>query len=196
MNYIDVLNSVRKYNPLNEAEACDKEQIIWLLENYKEKAFSRNLMFGHITASGIVVDETHEYMLMCFHNIYKSWAWLGGHADGEMDLEKLARREILEETGLDDLHLFQDSFSSMEVLSVDGHIKKGKYVPTHLHYNLTYLYVGDKSKKVFIKPDENSNVKWIKIKDLYDHVKNDHDMYHIYKKNLERIVCKDLFTID
>ena len=111
-------------------------------------------------------------------------------------MANLGRREILEETGLDDLHLFQDSFSSMEVLSVDGHIKKGKYVPTHLHYNLTYLYVGDKSKKVFIKPDENSNVKWIKIKDLYDHVKNDHDMYHIYKKNLERIVCKDLFTID
>ena len=51
-------------------------------------------------------------------------------------------------------------------------------------------------EQILLQYDENSNVKWIKIKDLYDHVKNDHDMYHIYKKNLERIVCKDLFTID
>lgn len=187
MNLNDVITNIKLYEPLNEEEICDKEQILWLLENYKEQAFMRSLMFGHITASAIVVDEKMEYMLMCFHNIYKSWAWLGGHADGEMDLEFLARKEVFEETGLDELKLVIPSFSSMEVLSVDSHFKKGKFVPCHLHYNLTYLYVGSKNKSVHIKPDENSNVKWIKISDLYEHVKNDHDMYTIYKKSLDRL---------
>ena len=30
---------------------------------------------------------------MVFHNTYGSWSWIGGHADGERDLERVALRE-------------------------------------------------------------------------------------------------------
>lgn len=182
-----ILSKIKNYQPLNEQEEKDKEELIWLIETYKEKAFTRDLKFGHITSSAIVVDETHKYILMGYHNIYQSMAWLGGHADGEFDLEMLAEREVLEETGLDDLKLIYENISSLEILSVDGHYKRGKFVSTHLHYNVTYLFEGDMTKPTRIKSDENSSVKWLPINELYEYVKNDHDMYHIYMKSIKRL---------
>lgn len=190
MNYLNVLNNIRKYEPSDEQEVKDKDQLIWILENYQDKAFFRDLKFGHITSSAIVLDKTHKYILLAFHNIYKSWAWLGGHADGEFDLEKLSKREVQEETGLEDLELISNDYSSIEILTVDGHIKRGEYVSSHLHYNVTYLYEGDMEKHIRIKSDENSNVGWIKIDDLYENVKNDHDMYNIYMKSINRVLNK------
>lgn len=186
MNANDVLMQIKAYEPTCDSELQDKKEFIWLLENYQEKAFLRENSFGHITASSIIVDKTRQYMLMCFHNIYKSWAWLGGHADGECNLEALARKEAKEETGIEDLKLLEPNFSSIEILAVDPHYKKGKYVSSHLHYNVTYLYEGDMDKKIHIKADENSKVDWIKISDLYDLVKNDHNMYEIYMKSINK----------
>lgn len=114
--------------------------------------------------------------------------WLGGHADSEYNLEALARREVHEETSLDGIRLLENNISSIEILTVERHIKKGKFVPSHLHYNVTYLYEGDMERSIKLKEDENSGVKWIKIDDLYEHVYTDHGMYDIYMKSLERFV--------
>ena len=184
--YTKVLHQIINYNPKCEQEETDKEQMVWLIETYKEKAFVRSLMFGHLTASAIVVDKTRKYVLMAYHNIYKSWAWLGGHTDGEYDLEKLARKEVHEESSLEDIKLIDNSFSSIEILTVDRHIKRGRFVPSHLHYNVTFLYEGDMDKPIKKKEDENSGVKWIKIDDLYEHVYTDQGMYEIYIKSLNR----------
>ena len=43
---------------------------------------------------------------MIYHNIYNSWAWPGGHADGESDLLGVAMREVMEETGIKNLKPF------------------------------------------------------------------------------------------
>ena len=186
--YLKVLNDLLNYNPKSIQEETDKQQMIWLLNTYKEKAFDRDLMFGHFTSSAIVVDKTRKYVLMAYHNIYNSWAWLGGHADSEYNLEALARREVHEETSLDGIRLLENNISSIEILTVERHIKKGKFVPSHLHYNVTYLYEGDMERSIKLKEDENSGVKWIKIDDLYEHVYTDHGMYDIYMKSLERFV--------
>lgn len=186
--YDKLYNDLINYEPLNEQEKVDRDQFLWLLDNYKEKSFERSLLFGHITASAIVLDKTHEYMLMNFHNIYNSWAWFGGHADGETDLFRLSLKELEEESGLKNVSLVHEGFSSIEILSVDSHIKKNKFVPCHLHYNVTYLFETDINEKVRIKEDENSAISWIKLTDLYEHVKNDHDMYTIYMKSVNRVL--------
>ena len=49
---------------------------------------------------------------------------------------------------------------SLETLTVDGHIKNGAYVSSHLHLNLTYLLEADMKEPVHGKPDENSGVRW------------------------------------
>lgn len=185
-NHLKTLNIIKNYDTIFESELADKKEITWLLENYKEKAFDRNLMFGHMTSSAIIVDKSHKYVLMAYHIIYDSYAWPGGHADMCFDLEALARRETLEETCLSDLKLLLDGPSSIEVLTVDRHIKRGSFVPSHLHYNVTYLYEGDMSKIIKNKPDENKAVKWIKITDLYEHTKTDKGMFDIYMKSIRK----------
>ena len=96
---------------------------------------------------------------MVYHNIYNSWSWTGGHADGEEDLLAVAIREAQEETGLQKLQPVTDGIISLECLTVDGHEKRGEYVPSHLHLNVTYLLrAADEALQE--KPDENSGVGW------------------------------------
>ena len=49
---------------------------------------------------------------------------------------------------------------SLESLTVDGHVKKGRYVSSHLHLNVTYLLEADSEEQVSVKADENSGVAW------------------------------------
>ena len=115
---------------------------------------------AHFTASAWVVNQTRTRVLMAYHNIYHSWSWLGGHADGEEDLLQVAVREVQEESGLKQVRPVSGEIYSMEVLTVDGHVKKGTYVSSHLHLNLTYLLEADEADVLRIKEDENSGVAW------------------------------------
>ena len=98
--------------------------------------------------------------LMAYHNLYDSWAWLGGHADGEEDLLAVALREVREESGVKHARPASENIFSLEVLTVDGHEKRGAYVSSHLHLNVTYLLIADDSDALTVKPDENSGVRW------------------------------------
>ena len=70
---------------------------------------------------------------MLYHNIYQSWSWSGGHADGEGDLLSVAMKEVKEESGLLSLKPLLDMPLSIEILGVQPHYKKQKYVSAHLH---------------------------------------------------------------
>lgn len=68
-------------------------------------------------------------------------------------------REVTEETGLQRLELLHPGIFSLECLTVDGHEKRGQYVPSHIHMNVTYL-LGAMDHELRQKPDENSGVAW------------------------------------
>ena len=75
------------------------------------------------------VDPTLTRTLLVYHNIYDSWSWIGGHADGERDLAAVALRELAEETGVEHAQLVDCGIYSLEVLTVDGHVKRGSSQP-------------------------------------------------------------------
>lgn len=156
---MSIKEDIERYVPFNEQEEKDKALILKALQEEKD-VFTRSNALCHMTASSWVVNPTHDKVLMVYHNIYHSWSWLGGHADGEEDLLGVALREVKEESGVKDVRPLSKAIFSLEVLTVDGHLKHGEYVSSHLHLNVSYLLEADDQDHLFIKPDENSGVKW------------------------------------
>ena len=76
---------------------------------------------------------------------------------------------------------------SVEVLTVDGHIKRGAYVSSHLHLNLTYLLEADEKDKLFVKPDENSGVRWFSPEGAVQASSEPWIREHIYAKLNEKL---------
>ena len=94
-----LLNQIAAYIPYNEQEATDRELILHWIQDHDD-AFTRQNKVAHITASAWVVNRDRRKVLLVYHNIYNSWSWLGGHADGETDLLAVALREVKEEAGI------------------------------------------------------------------------------------------------
>ena len=159
---MDIIEQIKLYEPYNELEQRDKETIIKCLETYPD-IFERSNPVAHMTASAWVTNKDRTKILMAYHNIYDSFSWLGGHCDGERDCLKVALREVQEESGIKNVKPISEDILSIEALTVDGHYKKGKYVSSHLHLNVTYLIEADDSEELVVKEDENSAVKWFKV---------------------------------
>ncbi len=113
-----------------------------------------------MTASAWVVNPARDRVLMVYHKIYDSWSWTGGHADGDEDLPAVALREVREETGVQSARLVSDEILSLEVLTVDGHEKRGEYVSSHLHLNVTYLIEADERDALTVCEEENRRGRW------------------------------------
>ena len=182
---MDLRKQIEAFIPANAQEAADKPLLLARLE--EKDVFTRENKVGHFTASGWVVSPDREKVLMVYHNIYDSWSWMGGHADGKTDLRAVAEREIREESGIRQLRLLDEEIFSLEVLTVDGHEKKGQYVPSHLHYNVTYLFEADTDQETALKPDENSGVQWIRVEDLGNAVSEPWFLERIYSKLCDKV---------
>lgn len=173
------------YPPSNEQEAADKEVMLAFMEK-NDDALVRENKIAHFTASIWTVNKERTKTLMAYHNIYDSWAWLGGHADGIEDLATVALRELSEETGVKNAKLVSDDIFSVEILTVNGHVKNGVYVPSHLHLNVTYLAEADESEELIVKADENQAVKWWSFEEALRVSKEPWMVEHVYKKLIEK----------
>ena len=180
-----LIASIEQYQPYNEQEEMDKPLILeWIKNN--DNAFLRENIVAHMTASAWVVNADRSKVLMVYHNIYNSWSWLGGHADGETDLLSVAVREVKEEASISNVTPVSEDIFSLESLTVDGHWKNGKYVSSHLHFNVTYLLEADSEEAVSIKADENSGVAWFTPEEALKKSTEPWFVEHVYKKLIEK----------
>lgn len=187
---MDWIYQIKEYIPYNEQEERDKEVFLKCLDNYTDLLTRENTL-AHITSSGYIVNKTRDKVLMIHHNIYKTWSWTGGHADGDSDLLHVAIKEAQEETGVKNFTPISKEIFSLDVLPVIGHIKKGKYISAHLHLSIAYLLEADENETLSIKEDENSGVKWIPINEIHNY-SNERDMIEIYYKFNKKITEKNL----
>lgn len=182
MNWID---SIKNYKPCNEQENKDKELVLHCIDIFDDVLTRRNEI-AHITSSAFVVNKNRDKVLMVHHNIYNSWSWTGGHADGEEDFLAVAIREVKEETGVSKVEPLLSDIFSLEILTVVGHEKSGKYVAPHLHLSIAYLVEADEDEKLKVKEDENSGVRWIPIDEVNEYSNEPH-MQKVYSKLIEKV---------
>lgn len=182
---MNIRNEIEKYVPYNEQETKDKELILKCIDTFDD-VLTRNNEIVHFTCSGFVLNETRDKVLMVYHNIYNSWSWTGGHADGELDFLSVARREVEEETGIKEIKALSNNIISVDMLTVFGHIKRGKYVSSHMHISVAYLFEAKESELIHIKEDENSNVGWLALDTFLDSVTEEH-MKPIYIKIINKV---------
>ena len=132
---MDWIKDIENYEPYNEQEIKDKDLILKCIKLHDD-ILTRENTIAHITSSGYIVNKSRTKVLMIYHKIYKSWAWTGGHADGDSNLLHVAIKEAKEETGLKNVTPITENILGLDVLNVNGHVKKGKYISSHLHLSI------------------------------------------------------------
>lgn len=183
---MNIVEQIEAYSPCCEQEERDKAVIMSFLAAHGD-AFSRDNLLAHMTASAWTVNAARDKLLMVYHKLYDSWSWTGGHADGERDLLSVALRECREETGVTSIRPISEGIYSLEILTVDGHEKRGVYVPSHLHLNLTYLLEADEAETLRVCEGENSGVRWFSLDEALTAPSEPWMIERVYRKLNEKL---------
>lgn len=157
---IDLLESYR-IRRSDEYEMCSR-----FLEFVSKNSdcFERSLKEGHVTGSAWLVNTAGTHVLLTHHRKLGQWFQLGGHADGESDVSKVALNEAYEESGLKKLR-----FVSEEIFDIDIHLipaRKGE--AAHYHYDVRFALkaVGEDS---FTVSEESLDLAWVDLRTLEDY---------------------------
>ena len=156
----NLVKSIRRYRDRYPAESEVAERFIEFITNYRECA-ERSHLSRHLTGAAWLVNRAHSHVLLTHHRKLNLWLQLGGHADGDIDMIRVATREAYEESGLKEIRLISD-----DVFDLDIHtIPANKSVPEHEHYDIRYTFeaIGDESYKV---SDESHDLRWVEISDI------------------------------
>ncbi|HKK72996.1 MAG TPA: NUDIX hydrolase [Candidatus Krumholzibacteria bacterium] len=93
---------------------------------------------GHFTASAFVLSPAQDSLLLVHHSKLRRWLQPGGHVEaGDTDPLAAARREVLEETGLDRLAPIRHGLLDVDVHEIPPRADE----PAHLHLDLRFAFV-------------------------------------------------------
>ena len=176
---------IARYLPGDGREAAEQKEMLDLIAREGDRLLARDCAYAHFTASSVIVSRDRTKTLMAYHRIYQSWAWTGGHNDGDGDFLAVALREAREETGIVGLRPIREGIASLEVLPVWAHEKRGAHVGSHLHLNVSYLFEADETLPLRAAQSENSAVGWLPVDRLEEYV-SEAPMLPIYRRLLSR----------
>ena len=182
---MDYIKQVIEFIPANEQESKDKKIILDYIEKFPHNILLRENEFAHITSSGFIMNKALDKVLMVHHNIRNTWAWTGGHVDGDTDFLHVAIKEAKEETGINAVATLTKNIVSIDILPVYGHVRRNKYVSAHLHLSVAYVLIASERETLIVKEDENSDVNWFTLDKFTENYFDDKDLY-LYNKLIQR----------
>ncbi len=123
-------------------------------------AARRERQAGHLTGSAWLVSADGERVLLTHHRKLDRWLQLGGHADGDADLARVALREAEEESGLLDLEV------ETIVFDLDRHrIPARGDEPEHWHYDVRFV-VRARGSEAFVVGEESHALAWRDVAEI------------------------------
>lgn len=184
---MNLRQEIENYIPFNEQEKKDKEQFLRFIDTFDD-VLTRDNIFGHFSASAFLVNKKRNKMVVDYHIINDGWIYPGGHADGDDNLLSVAVREVEEETGLK-AKILDENIYAIQSAPVKGHIKSGKYVSSHIHFDVLYLMEADGRIPLKYKENESKGVKWISFEEADNKTMCDF-IRPIHKKIIEKLKSK------
>ncbi|WP_406242410.1 NUDIX hydrolase [Tissierella carlieri] len=182
---MDYIKQIVDFLPANEQEIQDKKVILDYIERFPHNILLRENEFAHITSSGFIMNKSLDKVLMVHHNIRNTWAWTGGHVDGDADFLHVAIKEAKEETGINTFTALTENIVSIDILPVFGHVRKNKYVSAHLHLSVAYILIASEEETLIVNEDENSDVSWFALDRFTEDYFDSNDIY-LYNKLIHR----------
>lgn len=169
-NLLKILND---YLLLFPEEKERQSRLSVYLENSNDKdIIDWNNFDGHIVAGGFIYAKKEHKFLVLYHKDLKMFLYPGGHVnDNEKSPLQTAKREIIEETGLNSFKQLKLSENEQIPIDIDTHLinhNERLNLPKHYHFDFRYLFIVDKIPKITIEEEEISNYKWIDIYELAD----------------------------
>jgi 8-oxo-dGTP pyrophosphatase MutT (NUDIX family) len=135
---------------------------------------------GHFTGSAWLLSSDGERVLLTLHRKLGRWLQLGGHADGDRDLARVALREATEESGLAELTV------ERAIFDLDRHlIPAHAPEPAHHHYDVRYVVRAAGDERYAIS-DESIDLRWWPIDEIIRTDSMDPSLKRMARKWLER----------
>jgi len=183
-----LLNILNKYLNIFEEEAERQEQLLNFLNATDDKEIVNwNNYDGHIVAGGFIYAKEENKFLMLYHKDLKMYLYSGGHAEiADPTPLETAKREIFEETGLNNLMQFKITDDELVPIDIDTHFipfNQFKNIPEHYHFDFRYLFVIERIEKIVIDPEESGDYKWVDLEEI-----KKSSTYAIVSSKLEKLI--------
>lgn len=123
--------------------------------------FERSLLLGHVTGSAWVVNAPGTHVLLTHHRKLNMWIQLGGHADGDADVRRVAYREAQEESGLARLEPVANTIFDVDIHAIPARGDE----PAHFHYDVRYAFRALGSDR-FKVSEESHDLAWLPVDNL------------------------------
>jgi ADP-ribose pyrophosphatase len=156
-----ILRLLRVYHTHDNEEQIMKTDAVQFIEQNPD-CFERSLLIGHVTGSGWIVNRERTHTLLMHHKKLDKWFQPGGHCDGDPDVQAVALKEAMEETGV------AVSAVRHEIFDIDNHIiPLRNEVPEHTHYDIRFLLQAEMDSEELPSNSEALAVRWIRLDEVH-----------------------------
>ena len=125
---------------------------------------------GHLTGAALVTTPELDRVLLTHHRALDIWVQLGGHADGDGQLHRVARKEAEEESGLKSLiwlaHPLTMRAGGRPIpFDLDIHaIPASPRAAAHLHHDVRFVLVATAAiHEAIVVSEESHDVRWFTL---------------------------------
>ena len=161
-----LIELITKHTPFDDTERAHTMRTLEFLRK-NENCTSTDNLKGHITASAWVLSPQRTETLLTHHRKLNRWLQLGGHIEDDATIQAAALREAVEESGIENIHLIEDS-----IFDIDVHLIPARNeIAEHYHYDIRFLLQAESTD--FVISDESNELAWVKLNDIGNFVSDE-----------------------